>query len=67
MWTVVYVARNRQHGEKVKSRLEQEGLLVQLRTVKMSPDKPNCDIEVLVPRGEVQEAQEIIANILTHQ
>lgn len=64
MWTVVYVAPNREVGEKLKERLEAEGLLVVLRPTGVTTEKGSTNYELMVPKSEVQEAQEALGTWL---
>ncbi|MDI3280347.1 MAG: glutamate decarboxylase [Bacillota bacterium] len=64
MWTVVYIAPNQSAGEKIKARLEEEGLLVSLRPVNLSCTGESCQYELLVPESEAEEAQQYLALIL---
>ncbi|MEW6623844.1 MAG: glutamate decarboxylase [Bacillota bacterium] len=64
MWTVVYIAPNKQRAEKLKEALTREGLLVNLRGLGNDPDNMSRAVELLVPESEAEEAHEIINNIL---
>ncbi len=59
MWTVVYMAQNKDMAEKLKSILEEEGILVKLSPVNQKEKNDNY-FEVSVPEGEVEEAHSII-------
>lgn len=61
LWTVVYVAPNREVGERLKARLEGEGLLVVLRPTGVTTEKGSTNYEIMVPKSEVQEAQEALS------
>jgi hypothetical protein len=63
VWTVVYIATTQQVAEKVKNLLAAEGILVTLKTVEID-EHGKGSIEVRVPEGEVDEAQEILAENL---
>ena len=63
MWTVVYIATSVGVAEKVQNLLSSEGLLVTLKTVELNDDGRGS-IEVRVPEGEAEEAQEILAEHL---
>jgi len=64
LWTVVYIAPNKQRAEKLKEALTREGLLVNLRGLGNDPDNMSRAVELLVPESEAEEAHEIINNIL---
>jgi len=56
MWTVVYMAANRETAERVKAILEEECILVKIRP------GPKCSCgdgyyEVLVPESEIEEVK----------
>ncbi|MEI7024775.1 glutamate decarboxylase [Paenibacillus sp. y28] len=60
MWTVIYIAPTTRIAERIKQKLTEEGFLVQTRPVSMSKHQ----FEILVPKGEVQEVQEVLNAIL---
>lgn len=60
MWTVVYMAQNKDVMEKLQAILEQEGLLVRIRPISKSLNSDEFCYEVLVPESEVEEAHSII-------
>ncbi|WP_422443578.1 hypothetical protein [Thermoanaerobacterium sp. DL9XJH110] len=59
MWTVIYMATDKQTAVKVEDTLKNEGILVKTREV-MKSKKHGCCIEILVPESEAQEAQKVI-------
>jgi hypothetical protein len=63
MWTVVYIAPTLAIAERLKQLLENEGMLVNLRRVDVD-DAGRGNIEIQVPDGEAEEAQEIITENL---
>lgn len=60
MWTVVYMAQNREIAGKLKEILEKEGILVKLRPISKMVENEETGFEVLVPESEVSEAHSII-------
>ncbi len=59
MWTVVYMAQNRDKAGILQSVLEQAGILVRVQPVgKM--ENTNDYLEVSVPETEVEQAHSII-------
>jgi len=66
MWTVIYIAPNRSIANNLKEALEGEGLLVKLKNVNVPCFGETGNIEVLVPESEVEEAHEILQNVITH-
>jgi len=63
MWTVVYIAPNKNEAERLQKLLTNEGLLVKLRAVGLSQDNSVGSVEILVPESEVDEALEVINTI----
>jgi len=59
MWTVVYMAQNKDIAEKLKSVLEEGGILVRINPVSRK-EKTDDYFEVSVPEAEVEEAHGII-------
>ena len=64
MWTVVYIASNRTIGEMLKSVLENEGILVMLRSIGTPHFGESSSVEILVPESEVEEAHEILSEAI---
>ncbi|SDT28129.1 hypothetical protein SAMN05444162_3663 [Paenibacillaceae bacterium GAS479] len=60
MWTVIYIAPTAKIAESIKSRLTEEGFLVQTKPINMSKQQ----YEILVPSGELEEVQEVLSSIL---
>ncbi|MBC7765018.1 MAG: hypothetical protein H7Y41_00915 [Hyphomonadaceae bacterium] len=60
MWTVVYMAQNKEMAVTLQEALEKEGLLVKIRPVGKGKNQDDDYYEVLVPESEVQEAHELI-------
>ncbi|WMT39549.1 glutamate decarboxylase [Paenibacillus sp. D2_2] len=60
MWTVMYIAPTAKIAEMIKSKLTDEGFLVQTRPVNLSKQQ----FEILVPSGELEEVQEVLNSIL---
>jgi len=64
VWAVVYIASNQSVAEMLKGVLVQEGVLVMLRSSGIPHMGPSGNVEILVPEGEVEEAQEILAGVI---
>ncbi len=64
MWTVVYIAPNSSVAEMLKEMLTKEGLLVMLRPAGIPHFGEAGNVEILVPKGEAEEAQELLLGIL---
>ncbi|WP_227765278.1 glutamate decarboxylase [Zhaonella formicivorans] len=65
MWTVVYIASNRNIAENLKATLTSEGLLVQIRAAGSPQVGDAGAFEILVPESEAEEAHEIISEALS--
>ena len=63
MWTVVYIATSIAIAERLKAVLEDEGLLANLRPLDLD-ESGRGSVEVLVPEGEAEEAQEVLTQHL---
>ena len=59
VWTVVYMAPNKETAEKVKECLVRESVLVKIRPVHKNSCKDGY-YEVLVPESEIEEAHNIL-------
>lgn len=64
MWTVIYIAPNKQIAEKYKKILTDEGMLVQLRSIGSTHAVEHASVEILVPESEAEEAHEIITGVM---
>lgn len=62
MWTVIYIAPNKAIAERYKTKLNDEGMLVQLRSIGSPQLGEHASVEILVPESEAEEAHEIITN-----
>ncbi|TBL75055.1 glutamate decarboxylase [Paenibacillus thalictri] len=60
MWTVIYIAPTAKIAERIKEKMTEEGFLVQVRAISMTKNQ----FEILVPEGELEEAQEVLNSIL---
>ncbi|NLU51390.1 MAG: hypothetical protein GXX10_00760 [Clostridiaceae bacterium] len=59
MWTVVYMAQNKDVAERLKSILEEDGILVRINPISRK-EKADDYFELSVPESEVEEAHGII-------
>ncbi|GAA5346855.1 hypothetical protein CLV97_10985 [Planifilum fimeticola] len=60
MWTVIYIAPDSKTAERIKERLTDEGFLVRIRPMNLSKGQ----YEILVPKVELKEVQEVLPSIL---
>jgi len=63
-WTTIYIAPNKATAENLKGILSREGILVNLRFTGLVSHSGGAHIEVMVPEGEVEEAHEILNEVL---
>lgn len=59
MWTVIYIAPNKNIADRIYDRLTEEGFLV-----KINPSQHGKQYEILVPEGELEEIREALGVIL---
>lgn len=59
MWTVVYMAPNRETAERVKECLTKESILAKIRPISKNSCRDGY-YEVLVPESETEEAHNIL-------
>ncbi|WP_438446147.1 glutamate decarboxylase [Gorillibacterium sp. sgz5001074] len=60
MWTVIYIAPTEKIADRIKTKLTEEGFLVQVRSINLTKNQ----YEILVPEGELQDVQEVLNSIL---
>ncbi len=63
MWTVIYLAQNREKADLLQSELEKTGMLVRVQTAvkkENTKDSTNEYFELSVPETDVEEAHNII-------
>jgi hypothetical protein len=60
MWTVIYIAPTSKIADRIKTKLSEEGFLVQVRPISLTKNQ----FEILVPEGELEEVQEVLNSIL---
>lgn len=59
MWTVIYIAPSQKSAERIQQRLAEEGFLVKIKQIGQS-----SQYEILVPKSELYEIQEVLSSIL---
>lgn len=59
MWTVIYMAQNKDAVDKLRRLLESYDIIVKIRPIDKSGED-DCCYEVLVPDSEVSQAHEIL-------
>lgn len=64
MWTVIYIAPNKQSAETLRDALSREGILASLRPTGVSTLADRAHYELMVPEGEAREAHEILNEAL---
>ncbi len=60
MWTVVYMAQDKESVERLQQLLEEQNILVMVRPVNKEAQSDDCCYEVLVPESEVEQTHNII-------
>ncbi len=60
MWTVVYMAQNKEDAQSIGKVLEEKGLIIKMRSVGEDNGEDDLCYEILVPEAEVNEAHELI-------
>ena len=60
MWTVIHIASNQSTAEMLKNLLTEEGFLVKIKPLGVVHMGAARQFEVLVPRSEAREAQEVL-------
>lgn len=63
MWTVVFVSQNKQKTDMLLEALEGKGILTMLKAAGEDDFGEGTGYEVLVPRTELETAQEIIFDL----
>ncbi len=63
MWTSIYVANNKLQANKMRSALEAEGILTDIRPLGGAADSSDCIFEIRVLESEVEEAQDIVCGV----
>ena len=64
MWTVVYIAKNTQIAEQLRTLLEDGGMLVKIRPISKSEENADPSCEVLVPESEIEQGLMIESGFL---
>lgn len=60
MWTSIYVANNKQQAESLRSALEAEGILTDIRPIGGAGIHTTGIFEIRVPATEVEEAENVV-------
>lgn len=60
MWTVVYMAQSKETAELAQQLLENNNLIVKMRSLNGGDDSSSDCCELLVPESEVQQALSLI-------
>lgn len=66
MWTVIYIAPNRIIAEQIKTVLEGESILVNLKSMGVPHLGDSGSVEISVLESEAQEAIEILNSSITY-
>ena len=60
MWTVVYMSQDREKIDKILTVLEQKQIMTMLKAAGVDDFETGTVFEILVPKTEIETAQEII-------
>lgn len=60
MWTVVYMSQDKSKIDKILNLLEEKEIMTMLRTASEDDFETGTVFEILVPKTEIETAQEII-------
>lgn len=60
MWTSVYMAQSYDKAKELRGAIENNGIIVMLKQIKLEDTSGNDCFEILVPRAEVEKALEVI-------
>ncbi len=66
MWKVIYVAKDISLAKNIKKILKERGIETILNQLEMTQDELNGNVEILVPKCEVQEAIDVISQFLLY-
>ena len=62
MWTIVYIARDKEMSDKIRVALNENGIIFKIREIGNDGSDDIC-YEFLVPDAEVEQAHGIIIDI----
>lgn len=60
MWTSIYIANSKSQAERIKRKLEDEGILSNIRPVSLTSANSDGMFEIQVLESEAEEAQVIL-------
>lgn len=66
MWKVIYVAKDISLAKNIEKILKEKGIVTILNQLEMAQDELKGNVEILVPKCEVQEAIDVVSQALLH-
>ena len=60
MWTVVYVSQNKSKIDRILALLDENSIMTMLKTTAEDDSQSGNSFEILVPKTELETAQDII-------
>ncbi|HEC92390.1 MAG TPA: hypothetical protein ENI51_05265 [Candidatus Atribacteria bacterium] len=66
MWKVIYVAKDISLAKNIEKILKEKGIVAILNQLEMTRGELNGNVEILVPKCEVQEAIDIVSQALLY-
>ena len=66
MWKVIYVAKDISLAKNIEKILKEKGIVAILNQLEMTRGELKGNVEVLVPKWEVQEAIDIVSQALLY-
>ena len=64
MWKVIYIAKDILLARNLEKILKEKGIVTFLNQLEMGKDELNGNVEILVPKCEIQEAVDLINQVL---
>jgi hypothetical protein len=66
MWKVIYIAKDILLARNLETILKEKGIVTILNQLEVGKDELNGNIEILVPKCEIQEAIDLINQVLIY-
>ncbi|MBA3062026.1 MAG: hypothetical protein FP833_03570, partial [Atribacteria sp.] len=66
MWKVIYIAKDILLARNLEKILKEKGIVTILNQLEVGKDELNGNVEILVPKCEIQEAIDLINQVLIY-
>jgi len=66
MWKVIYIAKDFLLARNLEKILQEKGIVTILNQLEVGKDELNGNVEILVPKCEIQEAIDLINQVLIY-